>query len=315
MAQKKTGLGRGLDGLISGGIAQKKAAPATVAEIPEGLVPMPKKDKEAAAPLAGLHELPLNRIEPNPHQPRRDFEEASLKELAESIRAEGLLQPVVVRPVGQNYQLIAGERRWRACKLLGLKRILARVLEVSEASSAVLSLVENLQRADLNAIEEAMGYASLMRDFDLTQEAVAERVGKGRATIANSLRLLQLDAEIQGYLGRDLLSAGHAKVLLSLEAAEQRVLLARRIIEERLSVRETERAVEEMRRRRSNGSGSSRTPPQSPQALDSYAKHISRHLGTPVHFRQKAKKGHLVIEYYGAEDLQRILDKLGLPSA
>ena len=201
----KKSLGRGLGSLIGAGI-NKPTTDATpvVAHAP-------------SAPGLTLSEILLTQIVPNPRQPRREFDEASVKELAESIRSEGLLQPVVVRKTKDGFELIAGERRFRAFKLLGQKTITARLLEASDASSAVLALVENLQRADLNPIDEALGIASLMRDFSLTQEAVADRLGKPRATIANSVRLLSLDREIQGYLSKGQISAGHAKVLLAID--------------------------------------------------------------------------------------------------
>jgi len=184
----KKSLGRGLGSLIGGGVV-KPAAPALVAAAP-------------VAPGLQLQELLLTSIVPNPRQPRRDFDDAQVKELADSIRSEGLLQPIVVRKVKDGYELIAGERRFRAFKLIGQKTITARILEASDASSAVLALIENLQRADLNAIDEALGFASLMRDFSLTQEAVADRLGKPRASIANSVRLLALDNELQATSAR-----------------------------------------------------------------------------------------------------------------
>ena len=172
--------------------------------------------------MPGFQEIPVHLVEPSPYQPRKDMDAGQLNELAESIRAEGLLQPVVVRQVGEKFQLIAGERRWRAFQQLKIKTIPARILEASDASSATLTLIENLQREGLNPIDEAYGYASLIRDFDLTQEQASERVGRGRATVANSLRLLSLDAEIQGYLAKGLLSVGHAKVLLGVEDPARR---------------------------------------------------------------------------------------------
>ena len=173
----KKSLGRGLGSLIGGGVAKPVAPAAQAAPVAA----------TAVAPGLLLQELPLTAIVPNPRQPRRDFDDAQVKELADSIRSEGLMQPIVVRKVKDGYELIAGERRFRAFKLIGQKTITARILEASDASSAVLALVENLQRADLNAIDEALGFASLMRDFSLTQDAVAERLGKPRATIANSV--------------------------------------------------------------------------------------------------------------------------------
>ncbi|MCM2275720.1 MAG: ParB/RepB/Spo0J family partition protein, partial [Candidatus Didemnitutus sp.] len=231
-------LGRGLGALIASGTPAAKAA---VPAPPPAAAASPTPPPEG---LAGYREVPVAQVEPNPYQPRKEFGPDQLGELVESIRAEGLLQPIVVRPVGDKFQLIAGERRWRAFQQLKLKTIPARVMNSSDASSASLALIENLQRADLNPIEEAHGYASLIRDFDLTQDAAAQRVGKGRATVANSLRLLALEAEIQGYLGKGMISTGHAKLLLGIEHAPERLLLARRAIEEGLSVRALEQIVQ-----------------------------------------------------------------------
>src|SRR3954465_2673870 len=203
-AAPKSRLGRGLGGLIAAASPAKPATPAPVAAPP----PAP------AAPAApGFAEIAVSIIVPSPYQARREISPAQLSELAESIRSEGLLQPVVVRKAGDKFELIAGERRWRAFQLLKIKTIPARLVEASNASSAALGLIENLQREGLNPVEEAYGYASLIRDFDLTQEAAAERVGKGRASVANSLRLLSLDPDLQAYVAKNLLSVGHAKVL------------------------------------------------------------------------------------------------------
>jgi ParB family chromosome partitioning protein len=256
------------------------------------------------------------RITPSPYQPRREIDPNSVALLAESIRSEGLLQPIVVREMDKgSYQLIAGERRLRAHQHLGVPRIMARVMDASDASAAVLSLIENLQREGLNPIEIALGYASLMSDFDLTQEAVAERVGRARASVANSLRLLALDRELQGYLARGLLSTGHAKVLLGVEDSQMRALLARRCIEENLSVRDLERLVKKLRE--PGASGHARTPRLSGaenQAITSLEQSLCQHLNTKVQLKHTPKKGKLIIEYYGNEDLQRILEKTGLQS-
>lgn len=344
---KKTGLGRGLGSLISGGVTPagttRKKSPAKKTAVKKATKPVAKKEKPArkkvnpssavkqkkptsratqvpkATPeemretAVGLFEIPLTRIIPNPHQPRREFAEEALAELAESIRSEGLLQPVVVRRHDDMFELIAGERRWRACQSLKLKVIPARVIEATETSSAVLSLIENLQREDLNAIEEAMGYASLMRDFDLTQEQVAERVGRNRATVANSLRLLQLQREIQAYLIKGLISVGHAKVLLGVEAPENRLLLARQSIERGWSVREIERQVERFK----NASGHSpkaRTaiPADEERAIGDLQKQLSSSFSTRVVLKHTPKKGRIIIEYYGNDDLQRIIEQMGL---
>lgn len=308
-AASKSRLGRGLGSLIA------KASPATPAK-PAAGTPAPAPAAPVAAPAGapGYHEIAVAQIEPSPYQARRTFTPEQLHELAESIRAEGLLQPVVVRKVGEKYQLIAGERRWRAFQELKLRTIPARVVTASDSSSAALGLIENLQREGLNPIEEAHGYASLIRDFDLTQESAADRVGRGRATVANSLRLLSLDAEIQGYLGKALLSVGHAKVLLGVTDPAQRALLARRIIAEGLSVRATEKFAQD---RRSKPAPAGKRPAKGLTASEAEAvagieRKLTSRLGARVAVLHTAKKGRIVIEYHGNEDLQRVLEKLGV---
>jgi ParB family chromosome partitioning protein len=319
MAKRKTGLGRGLGSLISGGVSKKETVKRTANKIVEkkAASPASKPESEAEAqPSTGFYELAISAIEPNPYQPRRDFAEAQLNELAESIRSEGLLQPVVVRKAGKNYQLIAGERRWRACQQLKLKTIPVRVVEASDASSATLSLIENLQREGLNPIEEALGFASLLRDFDLTQEQVGERVGKGRATIANALRLLQLEKEIQGFLRKGHLSTGHAKVLLGVEEPTQRTLLARRVVEQGSSVRELERfarQIKESRGQPGSKAGSSR-PAGELAAIKELQDKISKRFKTRTSIKHGPKKGRIVIEYFGNDDLTRILEEMGVES-
>jgi len=250
-------------------------------------------------------------IEPSRHQPRRTFDEVALKELSDSIRSEGLMQPIVVRKVGEKYQLIAGERRWRACQLLNLKVIVARIVEASDVSSAVMTMIENLQRADLNPIEEAVGYASLVRDFSLTQDAVAERVGKARATVTNALRLLGLEREVQGYLAKGLLSSGHAKVLLGLADEAQRVLLARRALEEGWSVRELERQARRAKSETAVRTGGRIASEAEATAILDVEKRLAAKLNTRVSLKHTPKRGRIVIEYFGNEDLQRILERLG----
>ncbi|MFO1447655.1 MAG: ParB/RepB/Spo0J family partition protein [Opitutaceae bacterium] len=307
MAAPKSRLGRGLGGLIAA------AAPKTTESKPAA---SPTGDARAPAvpPAPGFLEISVTAIEPSPYQARRELSPEHLQELAESIRSEGLLQPIVVRKHGEKYQLVAGERRWRAFQLLKIKSIPARLVEASNASSAALGLIENLQREGLNPIEEAYGFASLIRDFDLTQEAAAERVGKGRASVANALRLLMLDGELQGYLAKGLLSVGHAKVLLGLEDAPQRAVLARRVIEEGLSVRATERVVAS---RKAGGAvashpGNRVVPAVESAAISSIEKKLVSHLGARVALKHSPKKGKIVISYAGNDDLHRILEKLGI---
>jgi ParB family chromosome partitioning protein len=256
----------------------------------------------------------VHLVEPSPYQARREIAPEQLTELAESIRAEGLLQPIVVRRHGDKFQLIAGERRWRAFQQLKIKSIPARVVEASDASAASIGLIENLQREGLNPIEEAQGFASLVRDFDLTQETAAERVGKSRASVANSLRLLALDSEIQGFIAKDLLSVGHAKILLGVEDAASRSVLARRVIEEGLSVR----ATEKLGKTGKPGGGAKlavrgrATAARDAAAVESIQKRLTSHLGARVAVIHTPKKGRIVIEYRGNDDLQRVLERLGL---
>lgn len=323
-AAPKSRLGRGLGGLIAAAKPAQAPAPAASPQATDGAA----KTAAAAAPVAapapapaptgapGYQEIAVNLIEPSPYQARREIPPEQLSELAESIRSEGLLQPIVVRKTGEKFQLIAGERRWRAFQLLKIKTIPARIGEWSDASSAALGLIENLQREGLNPIEEAHGYASLIRDFDLTQESAAERVGKGRATVANALRLLSLEAELQGYVAKNMLSVGHAKVLLGIEDTAQRSMLGRRVIEEGLSVRVTEKLAQTAK---ANGNSASPRAAAKPglsskdaSTVTGIEKKLTSHLGARVAVLHTPKKGKIVIEYRGNEDLQRLLEKLGV---
>jgi ParB family chromosome partitioning protein len=298
-------LGRGLGALITSGTTSPKPTSAPIESASKAAAPV----APVAEGLAGYREIAIQQIEPNPYQPRKEFAAEALTDLVESIRAEGLLQPIVVRPVGDKFQLIAGERRWRAFQQLKLKSIPARVMTSSDASSASLALIENLQRADLNPLEEAHGYASLIRDFDLTQDAAAQRVGKGRATVANSLRLLALEAELQGYVGKGLLSVGHAKVLLGVENSAERLVLARRALEQGLSVR----ALEELLKHNSGSAGKRRKMPAATvTALSDIEKRLTSHLGARSTLKHSPKRGRIIIEYQGNEDLSRVLEKMGV---
>lgn len=309
-AAPKSRLGRGLGGLISAAAPAKPAAPATPAAA------QPSAPAPAVPGAPGFVEVAVSLVIPSPYQARREISPAQLSELADSIRSEGLLQPVVVRKAGDKYELIAGERRWRAFQLLKIKTIPARLVQAGNASAAALGLIENLQREGLNPLEEAYGYASLIRDFDLTQEAAAERVGKGRASVANALRLLSLDNELQGYVAKGILSVGHAKVILGIEDAAQRAVIARRVIEDGLSVRATEKLVQAKK------AGAPAPSVQTPAARKLVAadaaavagieKKLTSHFGARVAVQHTPKKGKIVIAYAGNDDLQRILEKLGI---
>jgi ParB family chromosome partitioning protein len=301
-AAPKSRLGRGLGGLIA---AAKPAVSAPSTPAPDAgaaTKPEPAATPAAAAPVPGYQEIPVHVVEPSPYQARREIPAEQLNELAESIRSEGLLQPIVVRKQGEKFQLIAGERRWRAFQLLKIKVIPARIVEASDASSAALGLIENLQREGLNPIEEAHGYASLIRDFDLTQESAAERVGKGRASVANALRLLNLEQDLQAYVAKSMLSVGHAKVLLG--------------IEEGLSVRAAERLAQNVKTSAGAAPARSAAKPglssKDASTVSGIEKKLTSHLGARVAVLHTPKKGRIVIEYRGNDDLQRLLEKLGV---
>jgi ParB family chromosome partitioning protein len=328
MSNPKSRLGRGLGGLISGtGSSQPKTAAKTSSVLGSASSKKSAVKKSVASGsskpgaagntagnILGYSEVAVDQIVANPYQPRREICEDQVEDLAKSIQSEGLLQPVVVRAKDGKFELIAGERRLYAFKHLKLKTIPARIIEASDASSATLALIENLQRENLNPIEEALGYASLVRDFDLTQEAAAERVGRGRATVANALRLLTLGTEIQGFLSRRLISTGHAKVLLGLESDEHRKLLARRIIETGMSVREAEAQVRRLKE--NNGPANQRSKSNLSEAeqavIHDIEKRIGEHFNTRVALKHGPKKGRITIDYFGNDDLERILEKLGV---
>lgn len=272
-----------------------------------------KAQQENALPGAPAM-LPITKVEPRPDQPRKEFDEEALEELAESIRAHGLIQPVVVRPLlGDYYQIIAGERRWRAARLAGLEEIPVRVLEADDRLAMELALVENLQREDLNPIEEAKGYCVLMEEYDLTQEEVSAAVGRSRSAVANALRLLSLANEVQKLVADGKLSAGHARALIPLRGERAQERAAETIISERLSVRQTEALCARLAR-----SAEPRQKRRTPGGVDSidYAKEVERELenllGRKVTLVDGRKKGHIELEFYGAEDREKLIENLKL---
>lgn len=257
-------------------------------------------------------ELSIDEIEPNPHQPRTDFDEARLQELADSIRQKGVIQPVVVNRVGTSHQLIAGERRWRASRLAGLDTIPAVVYEIDSAQELMeLSLIENIQRENLNPIEEAEGYRGLIDTCLLTQEEVAQKVGRDRSTVANTLRLLKLPREVQDRLRRDEIQMGHARALIPLEP-DDCVELARQCVEEQLTVRQLEKAVQA----RVQGKDGRKRPPRSRKPvrrdaiLESFEEKLRHRFATAVAIQRQAGKGRIEIEFYDDGDLERILEIL-----
>lgn len=259
----------------------------------------------------GRLEIPLHEIKPNPYQPRKEFDPAKLEELAESIRTHGVLQPVLLRRAETGYQLIAGERRLRAAELAGLKTIPAVIKDLSDATMMQVALVENLQREDLNPLEEAEAYHRLMEEFDLTQEEVAKKVGKSRSAVANSLRLLQLPAEVRADLSAGRITAGHARAVLGLADDKDRIGAWNEIKAGSLSVRETEELV----RNRTNKTVSRETGPDGKKPgvaedpnLKEAEDRIRLALGTKVRILGSGGSGRIEIQYYSPEELERILE-------
>ena len=252
--------------------------------------------------------LPLHRVEPNPDQPRQDFDEEELAALAESIRVHGVLQPLTVRETGGGYyQIIAGERRWRASRMAGLTDVPAIVIEADDKKAKELALIENLQRQDLNSVEEALGYQSLMNEFGLTQEEAAQRVGKSRPAVANALRLLTLDEKVLDMLRAGALTAGHAKAILMLKSEKKQLEAAQKIANLGLSVRQAELLCKNMSREQPE-----KKEPATFQVdyVRECEKSLSKHLGRGVRIVNGKRKGRFELEFYGQDDLQTLLDAL-----
>ena len=262
------------------------------------------KDRESTTELEP-RELDIDLLEPNRFQPRQVFSEAKLEELAESIRIHGLIQPIVVRPTGNRYQIIAGERRWRAAQRLGLNRVLVLIKPVSDDNLLEISLIENIQRENLNPIEEAKAYQRLSQEFGLTQEQVAQRTGKDRSTVTNFLRLLKLPKEIQEMVLEERLSMGHARAILAMEGPDEQRGLAEKAIEKGWSVRQVEKVIADSKLPATSRK-SERVDPNVRAAMET----LERSLGTRVRIVEKGKRGRIEIEYYSQEDLQRLYERL-----
>lgn len=302
----RSGLGKGLSALIG--------TPSIVAS-----TDVPESGER-------VHQISLTSVVPSTLQPRKDFGREALQELIDSIRQHGIIQPLIVRPatagpsaggqVGARFELIAGERRWRAAQEIGLATVPAIVRTASDLEVLELSLIENLQRADLNPIEEAQGYARLANEFGMRQEDIALKVGRSRAAVANAVRLLDLHPQVQVWLAQNLLSVGHAKVLLALKAPEEQLLAAETVLRRNATVRSTERLVA-----RQLGIGRSRRRSRRAQAelsaagtaVEDLQNRLQQHLATHVTIHHGDKRGRIEIEYYGTDDLQRVVTALGLP--
>ena len=271
------------------------------------LIPQRVEEQEVEN-QSGIMEIEVGKIQRSKLQPRVVFNEEKQRELVNSIREKGLIQPIVVRKVDEGFEIIAGERRYRAAKMLGMEKILVIIKSFSDVEALEVSLIENLQRDNLNPIEEAKGYKRLSEDFQLTQEDIAKKVGKDRTTVTNSIRLLNLSVDIQYKLGSGKITTGHAKVLLSIDNETEQRKIVERIVNEGLSVRETERCIADIKESPVHKKKMSYKDPH----LVDIEEHIQRVLGTQVKICQGKKKGRIEIEYYNHEDLDRILEFFGI---
>jgi ParB family chromosome partitioning protein len=283
MSSRKIGLGKGLESLI------------------------PTSDAEGAEAEQGVLEVPLNSISPNPHQPRSPIREEDLSELAASIEEHGIIQPLIVTETVDGYQLVAGERRWRAARVAGLSQVPVLVKNVASSKLLELALVENLQRSDLNPLEEAAAFQQLSDEFDLTQEEIAQRVGKSRTTIANTLRLLKAAGPVQEALLEERISEGHARALLGLEKAAAQEAALKTVLKQGLNVRQTEELVRRLIGRQEEEEAPSRRPSPEVQELESRFREA---LSTKVSLRRKGKGGQLVIYFYSEEELGALYEHI-----
>jgi ParB family transcriptional regulator, chromosome partitioning protein len=309
----KPALGRGLGALLGGNpvLTQPAAAPAPA-------IPPLAATGAAPDPRERVQRVPLDRIRPCPLQPRKDFSAEALRELADSIREQGIVQPLIVRERGGQFELIAGERRWRAAQLLQLAEVPVITREADDRAVLELALIENLQRENLNALEEAHGYEQLAGQFQLTQENIALKVGKSRAVVANALRLLKLPQAVQNYIREGRLSVGHAKVILGIADEKQLKLAAERIIKEGLNVRQTEGLVAKWTARSSHQHGlkpETVAAPGSDPHLASLEDRLREKFGTRVRLQYAQGKGTVEISFFSDDELERILQVLGIQAA
>ena len=306
MAGKKSALGRGLDALFPEKTVQSK--PKTVKTVKEEKkVAVDTKKSSQQETSNGERMMKISMIEPNREQPRKKFDEDALQELSESIKQYGILQPLLVSDKKDYYEIVAGERRWRAAKMAGLKEVPVVVKEFSTQEIVEISLIENIQREDLNPVEEAMAYKRLIDEFHLTQDEIAERVSKSRTAVTNSMRLLKLDSRVQQMMVDEMISAGHARAILAISDPEQQYNAAMKVFDEKLSVRETEKLVKSiLTPTKKKPVASNPTEDAIYESLEEKMKGIT---GTRVFIhRKKNNKGKIEIEYYSRDDLDRIID-------
>jgi ParB family transcriptional regulator, chromosome partitioning protein len=316
MAQKPA-LGKGLASLFPSASTTPPPAPQMGTGAMAAGAPTTVQQQEVANKdrHPGISFALVDDIIANTYQPRRDFQDQPLEELAQSIRENGIIQPLVVRKTANGYELIAGERRLRAAKLAGLKQVPVVIRRTTDRESLELALIENIQRENLNCIDEALAYFQLIQDFSLTQEELAARVGKDRATVANHLRLLRLPEAIIDDLKRQVLSFGHGKALLSIEDTEARLRIRAEVVQKRLSVRDTEALVEQFKQRARTGQGgvsAASAEPVSPvqSRLASLSQELTRQMSTRVEIKGSERKGKIVLHYTSRQELDRILSAM-----
>ena len=297
MPIKKKGLGKGLDSLIPDNKSMKSVTSEKTVE-----------SKEDAAAKSGVQVMKINEVEPNRHQPRKNFDEDALLELSDSIKQFGVLQPLLVRKRKDYYEIIAGERRWRAAKLAGVKEVPVIEKEYTDQEILEIGLIENIQRENLNPIEEAIAYKRLLEEFNLKQDEVAERVSKSRTAVTNSMRLLKLSDKVQQMIIDDMISTGHARALLAIDDPELQYTLANKIFDEKLSVRETEKLVKEIK--------NPKKPKEKKPVANSFIyqdleEKMKSVFGTKVSIASKGKgKGKIEIEYYSDDELEHLFDMM-----
>lgn len=297
MAVKKSGLGKGLDSLIKDNSSAKKTAAVNTSS-----------ENKAEEMKSGEQMMKINMVEPNRDQPRKKFEEDALLELADSIKQFGVLQPLLVRKRKDYYEIIAGERRWRAAKMAGVKEVPIIIKDYTEQEIVEIGLIENIQRENLNPIEEAMAFKKLLEEFNLKQDEVAERVSKSRTAVTNSMRLLKLDERVQEMIVDDMISTGHARALLAIDDKEQQYDLANKIFDEKLSVRETEKLVKEIK--------NPKKPKMKKKVENEFVytdleNRMKEVMGTKVNISSKGNgKGKIEIEYYSDDELERMFEMI-----
>ena len=297
MPIKKKGLGKGLDSLIPDNKSMKSVTSEKTVE-----------SKEDAAAKSGVQVMKINEVEPNRDQPRKNFDEDALLELSDSIKQFGVLQPLLVRKRKDYYEIIAGERRWRAAKQAGLNEVPVMIRKYNENEIVEIALIENIQRDNLNPIEEAMAYKRLMEEFELKQDEVATKVSKSRASITNSLRLLKLDPRVQKMLEEEMISTGHARALLAISNKDKQYEIAQKVFDEKLSVRDIEKLVKDLKKIKKNKKEEKDVHDFLYTELEESMKQI---LGSKVSIKNKKNnKGKIEIEYYSRDELERIVDMI-----